>query len=160
MAFLLVGSIGLLYVAAIVGEKQRVWSASQTISLGEARGALSAKGRAGAEQVLTRLWDENAVGKTMESEIAAVKRQFMQQQLDAHTTNFGLRTTALQSANATAGGNATANATDVNSTDATSKGYVFDNQWFANWCELFHLSADVCSYEDYFITEYRCKQDS
>ena len=104
--------------------------------------------RAGAErQLVPRVWDEHAVGNSLDAEINAVKKQFMQQQLQAHTTNFGLptsrfhHTTALQgAANATEDVNATSgNATVTNGTDAGGSAplIAFDNEWFANWYEWY-----------------------
>ena len=103
---------------------------------GGRRGAENAQlgSRYGAEQVLTRLWDEDAVGAAMDAEIAAVKRQFKRQQLGARTAFFGLRTTALQAANATGNASDAANATAANATVSSGTGIAFDNTWFANWC--------------------------
>ncbi len=80
-----------------------------------------------AERTLTRLWDEDAVGTAMDAEIAAVKRQFKREQLGARTAFFGMRTTALQS------GNATDNATDASNATAANMGIAFDNAWFNRW---------------------------
>ena len=79
---------------------------------------------------LQGLWDEDAVGQALDAEISAVKKAFKQEQLQAQTTFFGVRTsTALQAANGTA--NATANATEQEG------GIAFDGQWFANWYDWY-----------------------
>lgn len=79
---------------------------------------------------LQGLWDEDAVGQALDAEISAVKKAFKQEQLQAQTTFFGVRTsTALQAANGTA--NSTANATDQEG------GIAFDGQWFANWYDWY-----------------------
>jgi hypothetical protein len=89
--------------------------------------ALKIQSRYVAERTLTRLWDEDAVGTAMGAEIAAVKRQFKREQLGARTAFFGLRTTALQS------GNATDNATGTSNATAANVGIAFDNAWFDRW---------------------------
>ena len=70
------------------------------------------------------------MGQALDAEISAVKKAFKQEQLQAQTTFFGVRTsTALQAANGTA--NATANATEQEG------GIAFDGQWFANWYDWY-----------------------
>ena len=85
------------------------------------------KSRYVAERTLTRLWDEDAVGTAMDAEITEVKRQFKREQLGARTAFFGMRTTALQS------GNATDNATGTSNATAANVGIAFDNAWFDRW---------------------------
>jgi hypothetical protein len=112
-----------------------------------------------AERTLTRLWDEDAVGTAMDAEIAAVKRQFKQEQLGAQTAFFGLRTTALQS------GNATDNATDASNATAANMGIAFDNAWFNRWYvpdadaavrAAMRLGADVEAAADWWRCTREC----
>lgn len=129
-----------LVLVAATSRHEMVRSASALLASEGASAAVGLGVRAGAELQLTRLWDEDAVGNALDAEINVVKKQFMQQQLQAHTTNFGLPsstfhpTTALQeAANATADANVTTgNTTAANATD-TSPLIAFDNEWFAHW---------------------------
>ena len=87
--------------------------------------------RAGSEQVLTKLWDEDAVGKALDAEINAVKKSFMQQQVGDQTKFFKvkLHETGLQATNTSAAGNSTQNMTG----NGTTPLFAFDGQWFADW---------------------------
>jgi hypothetical protein len=112
-----VGSVVALVLVMVASPGRALGASSRELEMRERRG-----------HILTSLWDEDAVGKALTDEIRAAKKSFMQEQLRAHTKYFGVHITSLQSSNATADGNSTANGTDTGDT-----GIAFDSQWFANW---------------------------
>ena len=129
-----VGAAGLAVTLALVASASHraLTATSAELAMREGVGASVQMGdRAGSEQVLTTLWDEDAVGKALDAEINAVKKSFMQQQVGDETKFFKvkLHETGLQATNASAANNSTQNMTG----NGTTPLFAFDGQWFADW---------------------------
>jgi hypothetical protein len=129
-----VGAAGLAVTLALVAaaSHRALTASSAELAMREGVGASVQMGdRAGSEQVLTKLWDEDAVGKALDAEINAVKKSFMQQQVGDQTKFFKvkLHETGLQATNTSAAGNSTQNMTG----NGTTPLFAFDGQWFADW---------------------------
>lgn len=130
----MVGAAGLAVALVLVASASHraITATSAELAMREGTGAqVHAEYRAGSREVLTKLWDEEAVGKALNAEIDAVKKAFMQQQVKDKTRYFKvkLHETGLQASNASAAGNSTQNMTG----NGTAPMFAFDGQWFADW---------------------------